>query len=226
MNKISKYPFILLAIYIGCILITVSLANRLVIFMGVTEAGGIFVFPLMFPILDIMGEVYGYSYPRLFIWLGVAIEFFFSITTILVSAMPSPSGFVYAESYHHVFDPTLRYVFSGLVGTICGEFINVYLLAKWKIRTKGRFFIARSFISTAIGQGFLSFIVINLMFLGKMSYQELLSIAFNGWLFKMVFAFIYVIPAWYVVAYLKNIDKVDYYDFITNFNPFKMAISS
>ncbi|MDP3705659.1 MAG: VUT family protein [Legionellaceae bacterium] len=42
------------------------------------EPGGIFIFPLTFCLCDIVGEVYGYAYPRLFIWIGVLAAFVFS----------------------------------------------------------------------------------------------------------------------------------------------------
>ena len=103
---------------------------------------------MTFAICDIVGEVYGYAYPRLFIWIGVLAEFIFSFIVISVSHLPASDFFSQADSYQVVFDPTIRYVASGLAGLLVGELTNVYLLAKWKVFLKGKFFILRSLLST------------------------------------------------------------------------------
>ena len=157
-KKQYKYPYLLLGLYLTFLLSTVCLASRITQIGTMLEPGGIFVFPLTFSICDIVGEVYGYAYPRLFIWIGVLAEFLFSLVVITVSHLPAPDFFTQASAYEIVFDPTLRYVGSGLVGLLIGELTNVYLLSKWKIFLKGKFFILRSLLSTALGQALLTVI--------------------------------------------------------------------
>ncbi len=190
------------------------------------EPGGIFIFPITFCICDIVGEVYGYAYPRLFIWVGVLAEFIFSSIVILVSHLPVPQFFSQAEAYQIVFDPTLRYVGSGLAGLLVGEFMNVYLLAKWKIFLKGRFFVFRSLLSTAFGQACLTIIVDALNYFGKLTPHSLGWMMFCGYLWKMCCALIIVFPAWLLVRYLKRIENIDYYDVHTNFNPFIISLNN
>lgn len=189
------------------------------------EPGGILVFPLTFTICDIVGEVYGYAYPRLFIWIGVLAELIFSLVTIIVSHAPAPVFFEHTEAYQIVFDPTLRYVGAGLIGLLIGEFANVYLLAKWRIFLKGKFFIFRSLLSTAFGQACLTIIVDILNYTGKLSISELGWMMVCGYSWKMCCALIFVFPAWLLVKHLKKIEKVDHYDVHTNFNPFIFSLS-
>lgn len=184
------------------------------------EPGGIFVFPLTFSICDIVGEVYGYAYPRLFIWIGVLAEFLFSLVVITVSHLPAPEFFTQASAYEIVFDPTLRYVGSGLIGLLIGELTNVYLLSKWKIFLKGKFFIMRSLLSTALGQALLTIVVDMLNYFGKLTEHHLGWMMICGYLWKMSCAILMVFPAWLVVKYLKKVEQVDHYDIHTNFNPF------
>jgi queuosine precursor transporter len=223
-NKQYKYPYFFLSLYLTFLLSTVCLAGRITSIGNMLEPGGIFIFPLTFCICDIVGEVYGYAYPRLFIWIGVLVEFIFSLITIMVSHFPTPEFFIHGDAYQVVFDPTLRYVFSGLVGLLVGEFINVYLLAKWKIALKGRFFIIRALISTAFGQACLTIIVDTLNYTGKLNLPELSWMMFCGYMWKICSAAILVFPAWLLVRYLKNVEKVDHYDINTNFNPFKFSL--
>ena len=189
------------------------------------EPGGIFVFPMTFSICDVVGEVYGYAYPRLFIWIGVLAELIFSLTVIAVSHLPTPEFFEYADAYQIVFDPTLRYVGAGLIGLLVGEFVNVYLLAKWKIFLKGKFFIFRSLLSTAFGQAFLTIIVDLLNYFGKLSTHGLGWMMLCGYFWKMCCALIMIFPAWLLVKHLKKVENVDHYDINTNFNPFILNLN-
>lgn len=219
-KKQYKYPYLLLGLYLTFLLSTVCLASRITQIGTMLEPGGIFVFPLTFSICDIVGEVYGYAYPRLFIWIGVLAEFLFSLVVITVSHLPAPDFFTQASAYEIVFDPTLRYVGSGLVGLLIGELTNVYLLSKWKIFLKGKFFILRSLLSTALGQALLTVIVDMLNYFGKLTEHHLGWMMVCGYLWKMCCAVIMVFPAWLVVKYLKKAEQVDHYDIHTNFNPF------
>lgn len=220
-----KFPYIFLGIYLTFMLATVCLANRLTMLNGILLPGGIFVFPFTFGICDVVGEVYGYAYPRLFIWIGVFAEFIFSLVVIAVSHMPSPEYFHNPEAYQIVFDPTMRYVFSGLIALLVGEFANVYLLSKWKIALSGRLFILRSLLSTAFGQACLTVIVDILNYTGKMPTKDLIAMMISGYSWKMCFAVILVFPAWLIVRYLKQAEHIDHYDVGTNFNPFVLSLN-
>lgn len=223
-KKQYKYPYLLLGLYLTFLLSTVCLASRITQVGSMLEPGGIFVFPLTFSICDIVGEVYGYAYPRLFIWIGILAEFLFSMVVITVSHLPAPEFFTQATAYQIVFDPTLRYVGSGLIGLLIGELANVYLLAKWKIFLKGKYFILRSLLSTALGQALLTVIVDLLNYFGKLTEHHLGWMMVCGYLWKMGCAVIMVIPAWLLVRYLKKVEQVDHYDIHTNFNPFIFSL--
>ena len=221
-----KYPFIMLGLYIAFLLITVVVSNRLTNIGGLLEPGGIYFFPLTFPILDIMGEVYGYSYPRLFIWVGAIAEILFAFAVTSVAYFPYPDYFHEARAYHIVFDPTIRFVFSSLFGTMIGEFLNVYLLAKWKVKLQGKSYVMRSILTTAVGQAALTVIVDLLAFSGSMSFMHLFWMMLCGYLYKMAYSVLFAFPSWVVIKKLKEKENVDYFDINTNFNPFRLEIES
>lgn len=223
-KKQYKYPYLFLGLYLTLLLSTVCLASRLTLIGTMLEPGGIFVFPLTFCICDIVGEVYGYAYPRLFIWVGIIFEFIFSLIVIIVSHLPYPDFFTQFVAYQTVFDPTIRYVCSGLIGLLVGEFANIYFLAKWKILTAGKFFKLRSLISTAIGQATLTFIVDILNYYGTITGNHLIWMMVCGFMWKMGFAIIFIFPSWIIVNKLKKLEKVDHYDIHTNFNPFTLDL--
>lgn len=225
-DKQYKYPLLLLGLYLICLLSTVCLASRITYVGPLIQPGGIFLFPVTFTVCDIVGEVYGYSYPRLFIWIGAAAEFIFSISLISVAHMPYPVDLKHPEAYQIVFDPTFRYVCSGLVALLIGEFTNVYILAKWKIRLRGRLFYMRSIVSTALGQAMLTIIVDLLNYSGKLTNSHLVWMMFSGYIWKMGFALLAAYPAWLIVKKLKQVENVDYFDVNTNFNPFSLSLNN
>lgn len=225
-KKQYKFPYLFLGVYLTLLLSTVCLASKITAIGSIVLPGGIFVFPLTFCICDIVGEVYGYAHPRMFIWVGVFAEILFSAITIVVSHIPSPSYVQHADAYSLVFDPTIRYVMSGLAVLLVGEFINVYLLAKAKIAMRGKYFILRSLISTAIGQGILTIIVDILNYTGKISNSDLITMMISGFSWKMVFALLFAFPVWMLVRYLKNVEQIDFYDVNTNFSPFVFSLDN
>lgn len=219
-----KYPLLLLGLYLTALLATVCMASRITQIGPMLEPGGIFIFPFTFCICDIVGEVYGYAYPRLFIWIGIISEFLFSLIVIGVSHLPAPEFLTGVEAYKIVFDPTLRYVCSGLLGLFVGEFANIYILAKWKIRLKGRLYLLRSLLSTVFGQAILTVIVDLLNYSGVIKGSDLIWMMLCGFFWKFCCALIMVFPSWILVKYLKKIENVDHYDIHTNFNPFVLEM--
>jgi len=201
-------------------------ANKLICFFDYILPGGIFIFSLTFIVNDIAAEVYGYSYPRMFIWLGLIIEFVFSLYSIGISSLPSPEFFHNSVSYTNVFDPTFRFFFASLIGVLFGEFINIIFLSVLKSKAKIKSFILRSFLSTLIGQLSLSIIVDFLAFLGKTSGAiNLMELMFFGFLIKMALAILLVIPAWIIVGYLKNKENIVEQKTVTNYNPFSLELN-
>ena len=213
---------VLLALYVVLLCLTVCFANNFTNVFGMTLPGGIYVFPISFIICDIVGEVYGFGVARLFIWIGIAMELCFAGISELLILIPNAEFFQHGAAYETVFSPTIRYVLSGIAGFFFGEFLNIYILAKWKIKTSGRYFVIRSICTTGIGQALLSIIVDILAFYGKMDNTQLLKMMLSGWAVKMTYSLVFVLPAYLIVRHLKLHDKIDVYDTQTNFNPFRL----
>ncbi len=217
-----KYVTLLLALYITFLLLVVSLANRFFIIVGALEPGGMLVFPLTFLICDIISEVYGYSLGRKFIWLGVLCEFIFAFVATTVVHLPYPADWHNSRAYTIVFDPTIRYVSSSVFALLIGEFINIYILIKWKIKLQGRLFWLRSIIAVALGQAALTIIVDVAAFWGSLTFDSLVWMMICGFLWKMIYSVLLVYPTWLIIKLLKKSEGVDIYDYNLDFNPFKL----
>lgn len=220
--KLSKCLIILLAVYITLLLVIVSIANRFVCTGLLIQPGGIFIFPFTFLICNLIGEVYGYSIGRIFIWIGICCEFIFAMITTIVVHLPAPYFENTINAYEIVFDPTIRFVFAGLTGLLCGEFLSIFLLVKWKIKLNGRLFCLRNLGAIASGQLLLSIIVDIIAFLGKIPFSSLLIAIGSGFMWKIIITLIFIYPVWMIAQYIKSIENIDFYDIGTNFNPFKI----
>jgi uncharacterized integral membrane protein (TIGR00697 family) len=91
-----------------------------------------------------------------------------------------------------------------------------------KLLTKGRWLWVRTIGSTLIGQGADSLVFITLAFVGTMAGGQLVRVIVTQWLFKCVYEAIATPVTYVIVNYLKRAEREDYYDYDTDFNPFKL----
>ena len=217
-NKLS----LLLACYVVVLCISLSFANNLNSVLGLTLPGGVYVFPISFILCGVVSDVYGFKTAKNFIWVGIVAQVIFASLAELLILIPNPAQFDSGMAYQRVFAPTLPFVLSGIIGFALGEYCNVYVMAKLKIRTCGRYFIFRSIVTTALGQALLTIVVDLLVFHDKLSSEKLIRMMLSAWSLKMICCLVLVTPAWLLMTYLKKTEKVDIYDTDTDFNPFTL----
>jgi uncharacterized PurR-regulated membrane protein YhhQ (DUF165 family) len=109
---------------------------------------------------------------------------------------------------------------SGTLGLLVSSFVNIYLVSKWKILVKGRFFWLRSLGASAAGELCLSIIGFSIAFYGKIPYLNIVKLIFAAWLFKSAFTLVGIAPASFIANFLKKFEGIDVFDYTTNFNPF------
>ncbi|MBY0379916.1 MAG: VUT family protein [Burkholderiales bacterium] len=155
-------------------------------------------------------------------WIGIFCEFIFALLTTYIVYLPAPYFQNTTNAYKIVFDPTIRFVFAGFTGLLCGEFLSLFLLVKWKIKLNGKLFCLRNIGAIASGQLLLSIIVDIIAFFGKIPFNALLIAIGSGFIWKISITLIFIYPIWIITQYIKSIEDIDYYDIGTNFNPFKI----
>lgn len=131
---------------------TYPLVYKMVSIKDILETGAIFLFPLSYALSDVIAEVYGYKIARQIIWSSLICGFIFSAALEIVSQLPAASFWNLQSSYDAVFGSILRAYFALSIASIAGLFINIYVISKWKILLKGKYFWMRSLCSTGIGE--------------------------------------------------------------------------
>ena len=227
---VSQRFLVIAALFITC-LITANIIAVKLITLGVEPIrhGGfqfpgplpaaIVVFPLSYIFGDILTEVYGYRQARKIIWLGFFCNLIAVLAFWVAGQIPALDSDV-QNAYERILGYTPRILAASFLAYLVGEFANSFVLAKMKIKTKGRFLWTRTIGSTLVGEGLDSTVFIIIAFGGMFSWPLIIGIILTHWLVKTGYEVVATPFTYIVVNYLKKKEGIDTYDHDTDFNPF------
>lgn len=218
----SRYLIMLVALSVTCSLTSATLVYRLINLGPIILPGGIFIFPLSYVLEVIITEVYGYSYGRQVVWATAICGLLFSSMIELIINMPTPYFWHLQIAYHQVLGQTLRFVIIGILGNILGSFINIYLIAKSKIILHGKKIWLRGSLSTSVGEMALTLSVYFGAFIGVNSLSKIFLLAFYGYLVKVLFSMIFMLPSVLIINYLHKKEKMNVNNNSVNLSPFRL----
>ena len=184
---------------------------------------GILFFPLSYVIGDVLTEVYGFARARRCIWAGFVALVFMAFMSWVVVALPPDAGWTGQQAYEAVFGQLPRIVFASIVAFWAGEFVNSLVLAKMKLRTKGKHLWTRTIGSTVAGQGIDSLFFYPLAFFGVLDSATLLKVMLTQWALKVAWEALLTPVTYAVVGWLKRREGFDVYDEKTEFTPFSVG---
>jgi len=188
---------------------------------GFLVPAGIIVFPLSYLFGDVLTEVYGYGAARQVIWLGFVCNLLAVIAFYLGGLAPAAPFWHDQVAYETILGFTPRLLLASFTAYLVGEFANSFVLAKLKIATKGRWLWTRTIGSTLIGEGLDTVIFISIAFWGIIPSQLMLTAILTQWIFKVLYEVIATPFTYLVVGFLKRREKLDMYDYQTNFSPIR-----
>ena len=227
---VSQRFLVIAALFITC-LITANIIAVKLITLGVEPIrhGGfqfpgplpaaIVIFPLSYIFGDILTEVYGYRQARKIIWLGFFCNLIAVLAFWVAGQIPALDSDV-QNAYERILGYTPRILAASFLAYLVGEFANSFVLAKMKIKTKGRFLWTRTIGSTLVGEGLDSTVFIIIAFGGMFSWPLIIGIILTHWLVKIGYEVVATPFTYIVVNYLKKKEGIDTYDHDTDFNPF------
>ena len=200
----------------------ISLFNRL----PLSFDAGTLLFPISYIFGDILTEVYGYKSSRRVIWAGFSMLAMTSLVFALVRIMPGETGWQHTAG-QAAYDQILGGISSGgialasLGAFFAGEFSNSYVLAKLKLRTRGRWLWMRTIGSTLVGEAIDSLIFVSIATLtGVFSPEIFWGLTISNYIFKVMIEVIMTPATYWIIYLLKKWENEDYYDWNTDFNPF------
>jgi uncharacterized integral membrane protein (TIGR00697 family) len=232
-----KYFDLILALFVTTLLVSNVASSAKIVDWGVSFLGiplafdaGTLLFPLSYIFGDVLTEVYGYRYGRRVIWTGFACSILMSATLWIVGRLPGEAYWqvnVGQQAYQNILGGVSSgaIVLASLVAYWAGEFSNSFVMAKMKILTRGRWLWTRTIGSTLVGEGLDSLLFVSLATLLKVpgfAPQIWMSLVLTNYLFKVGIESLMTPVTYQVVNRLKNVESEDYYDYDTDFNPFRL----
>ena len=220
-NLSYRYFDIIAGLFVAVLLISNIASTKIVQLWKFTFDGGTILFPLSYIFGDILTEVYGYRKSRRVIWIGFFSALLMSLTLVLIGLIKPAAGWEFQDAYMKILGQTPRIVAGSLVAYFAGEFSNSFVLAKMKILTRGRWLFTRTIGSTIIGEGIDTVLFVTIAFAGLYTSHLLFLIIISNYIFKVLLEIVLTPATYKVVGFLKRREKVDWFDYKTNFNPFK-----
>ena len=208
----ERFYMILTAIFIASLVTCNLIANKFVSvdlgFKVFIVSAGILPYPLTFLVTDLISELYGQKKANLVVFSGFVASVFVLMFLWLGSQFSAISGSIVDDiTYDSVFQNAWRLIAASMVAYLFAQFVDVRIFHFWKRLTKGKHLWLRNNGSTIASQLIDTSLVVCILFVGVWESDQIYSAILDGWLFKMLMAFIDTPIIYGVIHLLKG--KID-----------------
>lgn len=195
---------------------------RLISLFGFVTDAGTLIFPLTFLLSDLITEVYGYKFARQAIWCGFLFNALFIIYGQIIIHLPSPAYSTNNAMFDTLLTMDARIILASGISYLISEPMNSFVIAKLKIKMRGRYLSVRFLLSTLFASGIDSFIFSTIAFYGVMSHLNLINLIFTMWFIKVMIECLGLPFSVTLAKRLKKAEHMDIYDKKTQFNLFSL----
>ena len=208
-EKSKKIYLYLAAIFIAALVVCNLIANKFITidlgFKTFVISAGVLPYPITFLITDILSEIYGKKKTARIVWAGFGASLFVLGVLLLAQQFTAIEGSpVDDETFNKVFGNSWRVIFASMTAYLCAQLIDVRIYHFWKEKTAGKHLWLRNNFSTVFSQLVDTTLVVCVLFLGVRSHSEILQFILDGWLFKMLCAFIDTPLLYASTAFIRN----------------------
>ena len=222
--KPYKYLTYFVAAFIACYMVQEVLLNRLTSIGAGYITGGTFIYFTSPLIIDVVAEVYGYKVARQIIFCGLFSLLFMAVCVAICLKMPYPAFWKNVDAaYYLALESVVRTSIVSSIAVFIGQVINAYLISKWRILVKGKYFWLRCLGSSVIGDSATVILTTLGTFSGRIPTNMFAANLVPELIIMVVFTSIGAIPATFMANFLKKAENVDSDNFSLNFNPFKLS---
>lgn len=219
----SKFFLFIGILFVAVLMISNTVAVKLVQIGPFIFAGAIFIFPISYIFGDILTEVYGYKATRKIIWSGFAAQTLMVLGYWLVQSLPYPPFWQNQEAYELILGAVPRIVIASMIAYFVGEFSNSFVLSRMKVWMQGRRLWMRTIGSTIVGEGVDTVLFAVIAFAGTLPLGGLITLIVSGYLAKVAYEIIATPITYMIVNKLKRAEGIDVYDRGISYNPFHLS---
>ncbi len=200
---------IALGVYLVSLFAANTLGAKLMPFIFDTQLSvGIFMFPFVFIMTDVIGEVYGKKVAKYFVLAGFVATALFIAYSFLSLAMPWGHRLpVPMESYNDVFGLSVRFAIASLVAFIVAEYQDVLAFFFFKDKLGKIGFWLRSNLSNLWSQFLDTALFMAIAYVGVLPLSTIIGIAIPWWLYKVGMGFLYTPLSYIGIKLLKEKDE-------------------
>ncbi len=194
-EKSFKKLLLALTIYLSSLFAANTLGLKIMPFLfGSHLSVGVFSFPVVFLMTDVIGEIYGKRVAKFFVLAGfVSTAIFIGYSLISLAVPWDAAGSWVKSSYNTVFAVSMRIAVASLVAFIVAEYQDVLTFFFFKKKFGEKMFWLRSLLSNLWSQLLDTVLFMTIAFAGAGVYDNktLISIIITWWLFKVGMGFLY-----------------------------------
>jgi len=208
-EKSKKIYLYLAATFIAALVVCNLIANKFITidlgFKTFIISAGVLPYPITFLITDILSEIYGKKKTARIVWAGFGASLFVLGVLLLAQQFTAIAGSpVDDETFNKVFGNSWRVIFASMTAYLCAQLIDVRIYHFWKEKTAGKHLWLRNNFSTVFSQLVDTTLVVCVLFLGVRSHSEIIQFILDGWLFKILCAFIDTPILYASTAFIRN----------------------
>ncbi len=205
-EKSFKKLLIALAVYLTSLFAANTLGLKIMPFLFDSHLSvGVFSFPVVFLMTDVVGEVYGKRTAKFFVLAGFISTALFIFYSLLSLAMPwSEDGAWALEGYNLIFGISARIAVASLVAFAIAEYQDVFSFFLLRKKWGAKFFWLRSILSNLWSQLLDTVIFMAIAFAGVYETSTLVSIIITWWLYKVAMGALYTPLSYVGIKFLKE----------------------
>lgn len=202
-EKINFKIILVLVLYLSSLLAANTLGLKLMPFIfGTHLSVAVFFFPFVFLSTDVIGQVYGKTWAKNFVYAGLLATAFFTLYAALSLSLPwSTTNEKLPEAYALIFGVSLRMSLASLLAFFIAEYQDVIAFFFFKKLLHGRFFWLQSNLSNIWSQLLDTLIFMFVAFAGIYPFKTIILASLPWWLYKAAMGFAYT-PLSYLGVYL------------------------
>lgn len=202
----SKYLPYLLAIFAVALVVSNIIAGKLwaTPLQSVTLTAGVFLFPIVYIIGDVVPEVYGLKNARKVIWIGFILNLVAVLFFWLTIRLPYPPYFDNQDAFATVLGFAPRLTLASFAGYLVGTNANAVVLVWIKRLTNHRFLWMRTIGSTIVGEFLDSILFMTIAFWGVVPVSVLPGMILAQAVFKIGYEILATPLTYAVVGWFKK----------------------
>lgn len=200
-----------LTIYLSSLFAANTLGLKIMPFIfGSHLSVGVFSFPVVFLMTDVIGEIYGKRVAKYFVLAGFVSTAMFIGYSLLSLAMPwAAAGGWVKDSYNQVFAVSLRIAVASLIAFIVAEYQDVISFFFWQKKFGHTRFWLRSLLSNVWSQFLDTVLFMVIAFAGVYQTKTLINIIITWWLYKVLMGFLYTPLSYLALKLLRTPREIE-----------------